>query len=326
MKNPMIKAVLENITAVFQQSTRTGLTLFKIIIPISILTRLLTESGAINHIGAWLGPVMEIVGLPGSMGLVWATAMLTNLYAGAIVFASLAPALQLTVAQVTVLTTMMLVAHSLPVELRIAQKSGARFRIMLPLRVLGAFLLGWMLSRFYLGTGYLQAANVTLWDQTARRLGWGDWALEQVRNLFFIYLIITGLIVIMKLMEVLRITAFLTRLLEPGLRLLGMSREVAPSTIIGMIMGIGYGGGLLIQEAQSGRLTPRDIFFSFTVLGMFHSIIEDTLLMMLIGGHISGIIWGRMIFMLLLVFVMVRVFNQLPPDVVSRHFVRPTAK
>lgn len=326
MKQSAIKKLIQSVTTIFQQSFRTARTLFKIIIPVLILTRLLTESGAINHIGAWLGPLMEIVGLPGSMGLVWATAMLTNLYAAAIVFATLAPAIHLTVAQVTVLTTMMLVAHALPVELRIAQKSGARFRIMLPLRVGGAFVLGWLLSCFYTGTGYLQSASVTLWDQTARRLGWGEWALEQIRNLLVIYLVITGLIVILKLMEHLRITAFLTRLLEPGLRLLGMSREVAPSTIIGMIMGIGYGGGLLIQEAQSGRLSPRDIFFSFTVLGMFHSIVEDTLLMMLLGGHISGLIWGRGIFMLLLVFIMVRVFEHIPQNFINRHFVRPTAK
>jgi len=322
MKNFLIRRFVPAVVAVFQQSTRTSLVLFKIIIPITILTRLLNESGMITHIGAWLGPVMEIVGLPGSMGLVWATAMLTNLYAGAMVFASLAPGAHLTVAQVTVLTTMMLVAHSLPVELRIAQKSGARFRVMMPLRVLGAFTLGWMLSRVYQGTGYLQTTSVTIWDKAVQQVGWGEWALGQARNLVFIYLIITFLIMVMKLMDELRITAFLTRILEPGLRLLGMSREVAPSTIIGMVMGIGYGGGLLIQEAQSGRLTPQDIFFSFTVLGLFHSIIEDTLLMVLLGGHLSGIIWGRMVFTLTLVFILVRVLKRLPPELFNRYFFR----
>lgn len=323
MKAPFLKAVQENLVYVFRQSVGTSQTLFKIIIPIIILTRLLDQSGLITYIGAWLGPLMEIVGLPGSMGLVWATAMLTNLYAGAIVFASLVPTLQLTVAQVTVLTTMMLVAHSLPVELRIAQKSGVRFRFMLPLRVCGSFLLGWLLSRFYQAGDFLQTANATLWDQTARKLGWGEWALEQVRNLFFIFLIITILVLIMRLMDLLRVTRFLTRILEPGLRVLGMSREAAPSTIIGMVMGIGYGGGLLIQEAKSGRLTPRDIFFSFTVLGLFHSIVEDTLLMTLLGGHVSGIIWGRLLFTLVVVFVLVRLFRRMPASLFNRYFFRP---
>lgn len=321
-----LRSVKTFFVQVLQQSTRTSLTLIKIIVPIIILTRLLTLSGAIHYLGDGLGPVMEIVGLPGSMGLVWATAMLTNIYAAGVVFASLAPTLALTVAQVTVLATMMLVAHSLPVELRIAQISGVRFRFMAPLRILGAFVLGWLLSLFYTGTGYLQHANVTLWDQTARQLGWGEWAVEQVRNLFFIYLIITMLVLIMRLMDILRITAFLTRLLEPGLRLLGMSRAVAPSTIIGMIMGIGYGGGLLIQEAKSGKLSPQDIFLSFTVLGLFHSVVEDTLLVALLGGHLSGIIWGRLLFTLLVVFALVRVLRVLPTRVLNRYFFRPVSR
>ena len=325
MKNTLIRHIVRALVAVFQQSSRTSLELFKIIIPVSILTRLLNESGMIYHIGGWLGPVMELVGLPGSMGVVWATAMLTNLYAAMVVFSSLAPEAHLTVAQVTVLATMMLVAHALPIELRIAQKSGPRFRVMAPLRLVGAFFLGWILCQVYQNTGLLQSANVSLWSQSVTHLGWGEWALGEIRTLFTIFLIITALIVIMKVMNRLKITAALTWILGPVLRLMGMSKNAAPLTIIGMTMGISYGGGLIIQEAKSGRLTPRDIFMSFTVLGLFHSIIEDTLLMIVIGGHVSGILWGRMLFMLLVVFIVVRLFNIIPQDMLKRYFYRQSA-
>ena len=323
MRNSLIGKIARAVVAVFQQSIRTSSELFKIVIPVSILTRLLTEFGMINHIGEWLGPVMELVGLPGSMGVVWATAMLTNLYAGMIVFLSLGA--QLTVAQVTVLATMMLVAHALPVELRIAQKSGPRFRVMAPLRLLGSFLLGWILFHFYQSSGYLQVEHVSLWNQSVRQLSWVEWILGELRNYLSIFLIITALIVIMKVMNRLRITAVLTWMLGPVLRMMGMSKNAAPLTIIGMIMGIGYGGGLIIQEAKSGRLTPRDIFISLTVLGLFHSVIEDTLLMMVMGGHVSGILWGRMVFMLLVVFIVVRLFNIIPIDVLRRYFFRHSA-
>ena len=49
--------------------------------------------------------------------------MLTNLYTGILVLVTL-PDLSLTTAQVTVLGCMMLVAHGLPIEARIAQKAG----------------------------------------------------------------------------------------------------------------------------------------------------------------------------------------------------------
>ena len=75
-----------NFSIVIREALGISYTLFKIIIPVSILTKILTDHGATKQLGQWLSPVMEVIGLPGDMGLVWATAMVTNLYAGMIVF------------------------------------------------------------------------------------------------------------------------------------------------------------------------------------------------------------------------------------------------
>src|SRR5680860_1455298 len=88
-----------------RETLSTCLILFKIIVPISIATRFLQQWGVVDQLGVLLGPVMHLVGLPGEIGLVWATAMLTNLYGGVVVFSSLAPGLDLSIAQVTVLTS-----------------------------------------------------------------------------------------------------------------------------------------------------------------------------------------------------------------------------
>src|SRR5271157_3512054 len=93
-----------------------SLTLFKIMIPIVIAVKILQELGAIVVLGRVLAPVMHIVGLPGSMGLVWATAILSSIYTGIVVFVSVAANEPMTVAQTTVLATMMLVAHNFPIE------------------------------------------------------------------------------------------------------------------------------------------------------------------------------------------------------------------
>ena len=118
-------------------------------IPIIIAVKILQEFGAVDALGKILSPVMGIVGLPGSMGLVWATTILSNIYTGIVVFVSVTANESLTVAQTTVLASMMLVAHNLPIELRIAQKAGARLRFMGLLRMGGAFVLGWGLFRIY---------------------------------------------------------------------------------------------------------------------------------------------------------------------------------
>ncbi len=298
--------------------------LFRIIIPISIATRLLQQWGLVDQIGVLLGPVMELVGLPGEIGLVWATAMITNLYAGMVVFASLAPGLDLTVAQVTVLTTMMLVAHGLPVELRIAQKAGTRFRTQALIRIGGALLLGSLLNLGYRLSDSLQQPNRSFWNPPAVDPTWSGWLLAEIRNLLAIFLIIFTLMALLRLLKQIGFIDLLTRLLEPLLALLGMGRQAAPVTIIGMSLGLSYGGGLIIRETQSGRLSRQDIFCSIALMGLCHSLIEDSLLMMVLGGHVSGVFWGRLIFSLLAVYLLVRLIRIMPQRFFERYIVRPT--
>jgi hypothetical protein len=63
-----------------------------------------------------------------------------------------------------------------------------------------------------------------------------------------------------------------------------------------LFLGISYGAGLLIREAQSDCLSPRQIFLSCVFMGFAHSVIEDTLLMMSLGADVYGILVGRIVF------------------------------
>jgi hypothetical protein len=304
------------------EAWKTTLILIKIVIPISIATKLMSDWGIIKYIGLALGPVMECVGLPGSMGLVWATAMITNLYAAIIVFSSLASVEHLTVAQVTIIATMMLLAHALPIELRVAQKAGPRIRFMFLLRVFGALLVGLLMNQIYLRSGFLQTEYVALWNPGINDPSWKTWAIDQIKTILSVYGIILSLLFIVRLLTWLRITDLLTRILEPVLRMMGMSKDAAPITIIGMTMGIGYGGGLIIREAQSATLSKKDIFFSLSFMGLMHSMIEDTLLMLLLGGHISGVLIFRFLFAMLVIFVTVRLMRRVSDRTFSRYFFR----
>lgn len=317
----------QRVVKVFRQlvddALRTSLELFKIIVPISIVTRFLQQWGVVDQLGVLLGPVMELVGLPGQLGLVWATAMITNIYGGMVVFASLAPTLELTVAQVTVLACMILVAHGLPVELRIAQKAGTRFRTMAVIRIGGALLLGWLLNLGYHMSGTLQQPNQALWQPARVAASWSGWLVAELRTMAIIFTIILTLMVFLFILKKVGIHDLMTRLLEPVLAFLGMGREAAPVTIIGMTIGLSYGGGLIIREAHAGHLKQQDIFCSVALMGLCHSIFEDTLVLMVIGAHVSGIFWARVLFSFGVIFLLARLINHVPRTVFERYFVRP---
>jgi len=308
-----------------RQAAKTSYDLFKITVPVSIVIRVLMVLGVVDYLGAALGPVMRLVGLPGSMGLVWATAIVANIYGGMVAFAAIAPGADLTVAQATVLCTMMLVAHGLLTELRIAQKSGPRLRAMAVLRLAGAVAIGWLLNRAYTLGGFLQGPNALAWNPRPPDDSWAAWAVSQIKTLAVIFVIILVLLLALRLLDRVGVTGLLVRLLGPVLRVLGISKAAAPVTIIGMTMGMTYGGGLIIQEAKSGRLAKRDIFFSLALMGLCHSLIEDTLLMVALGAHTSGVLWARMAFALAVVFLLVRVLGRVPDRVFDRFLSRAQA-
>lgn len=315
MKAPVIEFLRE----LFANALRTSFTLFKIIIPVSIIIRLLQEWGLVDYIAIMLGPLMKLVGLPGESSLVWAASIFTNIYGGMIVFASLGPTLELTVAQVSVLGAMILVAHSLPVELIIAQKAGARLPVIMGIRMLGALLLGILLKYAYNLTGALSQPSQSVWIPPVVNPGWAAWALAELRNLMLIFLIILALLAVMAMLKRLGVINLLIRMMGPLLNLLGISREAAPITIIGMTMGLSYGGGLIINEARAGTVAPKDIFASITLMSLCHSLFEDTMLMVLIGGHLSALLWGRLLFSLLITMLLVRLINRLPAKINERY-------
>jgi hypothetical protein len=84
-----------------------------------------------------------------------------------------------------------------------------------------------------------------------------------------------------------------------------------------------YGGGLIIQESISGNLELKDVFASLTLMGLSHGLIEDTLLMLALGGHASGVIWGRLIFAFALTYFVVNLLKQMRDKDLNRFIFRP---
>jgi hypothetical protein len=285
-------------------------TLFRIIVPAILIVKLLEEIGVVDQLGWILGPVMGWVGLPESMGLVWATSLLTNIYGGMLIFFQIQHTETMSVAQVTVISGMMLIAHALPVEGRIAQQAGVRLRITLLLRIGGGLLFGWILHLIYNQGGFLQTPNELLWQPPSIDNSWSGWFWAQGQNLLMIQLIIVVLLTTLKILKLLGVETLMAWLLRPLLGLLRISPEATRISIVGVTLGLSYGGGILIQEAKAGHVSKHDIFCSMALLALCHSLIEDTLLVMLLGAHVSGVLWLRLAFSLIVVAVLARLITR----------------
>lgn len=300
-----------SLASLIRETLLTSWELIRITIPVAILTKIFQEFGLIGYISMVLEPVMGLIGLPGSLGLVWATAMLTNLYGGIAVFAALAPGLELTGSQITVLCSAMLIAHSLPIELSVSKRAGANLLPIGLLRLIGAVVYAFLLYQFCLGFHIWQDKAILLFKATAKSEGLLQWGMGLLQNLGLIVLIIFCIIICMRIFRAVGLLSLLEKILAPVLPFFGMSRQAAPITVVGMIMGIGYGGALIIRETTTGKMAREEVFNSMALLGLCHGLVEDTLLMAAIGGKFGGILWGRILFSLIVTFVLVRLLQAL---------------
>ncbi len=295
-------------------------------VPALLIVKGLELLGAIEWIAIILGPLMKLVGLPSNMGIVWATTILTNIYGGMVIFFELAANETLTVAQVTVLGGMMLIAHGLPVEAAIAKKSGVTLRATLIIRIFGAFIYGAALHFIYQTGDFLQENNQLLWQPEVTEINLLEWSLEQVKTLLMVLVIITILITLLRFLKWLHIERLMHWLLSPLLLLLGLSKQASNITIIGITLGLSFGGGLLIKEAESGLLSAKDIFLSMALLALCHSLIEDTLLIMVLGAHISGVLWGRLAFTFIFILIMAHCLNWKEDGFIYRYGINKSAR
>lgn len=308
---------------IFQRTLRTCWILFKLMIPISIIIRIIQEFNILPYISQILNPVMHLCGLPAETSLVWITAMIVNIYGGILSLFAIYPSLSapLTVAQLTVLLTMLLIAHTFPIELKIAQKAGVKLWFMFVFRFGCGILFGAVLSLIYSSLNVLQEPVHLSQAMILHDTSWQGWALHELKNYGIIICIIFSLITLMRLLELSGLLEWINKALRPLLKGLGISDDVLTITLIGLTLGVAYGGGLVIDESNRKRIHPKDIFYSLLLMGLFHSIFEDTLLMIGIGGHYSGVIIFRFLMACLITFVMVRLTRNMNNTAFNRIFI-----
>ncbi len=301
--------------SLLRETAATSWELIKIMVPVIIVVKLLEESGGISFLSVILEPFMALIGLPGELGLVWATAMLTSLYGGLAVFAAIAPGIDITVAQVTILCSAMLIAHSLPVELSISKRTGTPLLPILVLRCGGA-LLYCLLLHILCGTFAIwQQSAVLLFAAPVQEPTLVFWVFQQFENIGLIIFVIFIILLFMRLLKAVGGIALLEKVLAPVLPWFGMTRQAASLTVVGMLMGLGYGGALIIRETATGKMSRVEVYNSMILMALCHGLVEDTLIMVAMGASLGGILWGRIVFALVVTAVIAQIMKGMLCDV-----------
>jgi hypothetical protein len=281
----------------------------KLTVPALIIVRLLMWFNLLAYISMPFEPFMGLMGLPKEMALVWVSAMLTNNYTGLIIYLNILPVTgPLTVAQATIMGTIILIAHNLPVEGGVCRGAGVSPLRVTTLRIIAAIMFGiiaYEICRFF-GWGFDQAKFVIRFSAHPVP-PWGTWFLSNLKSVVAIFVIVFVLLLLMALMRKIGLLKLITMALSPLMRLSGVGQKATMITVIGMVLGLAYGGGLIIAESKNGNIPREDIFSSITLMALCHSLLEDTILMASMGGSLWGLLIGRIVFAVFLAGLIIRV-------------------
>ncbi|AUH63607.1 nucleoside recognition domain-containing protein [Paracoccus zhejiangensis] len=297
--------------------------LVRLILPIALITEALSRMGVIKAIAPAFGPVMALYDLPPELGLAWLTGLLIGIWGAIPLIFALVPVSELTVADVTILSSLLLFAHALPIEQGILRQTGARLMATVLIRVGGGMIYAMILHQLSSATGWMQAPVSAVWTPMAGTEGWTSFLIGLAETMGWMLIVLLALCWAIEILRLTGVMDLLNRLVDPVLRLAGISGEARQFAVIGALLGISYGGGMMIREAQSGLIPPRQIFAACVFMGFSHAIIEDTAIVMAIGADGLAVGLGRMIFAIAATALVVRVLNRVPDRLFYQWFFVP---
>ena len=280
------------IAPALKKSAKTSIWLLKLILPISLAFRLLDYSGLLVYVADFLNPIFIHLGLPGSTAIIFITSIFLPLYAPLAIITSMT----LTLRELTILALMCQVAHNLPVESAIQAKTGTSFWAMFSVRIFMSILIGFVLNLILpLQMGEPSFMLTSVESMNSLSDVFVAWAITSLRISILIISIITILMVSYRLLEEYNLINKLSKSIEPILKFFGLPKSTAFLWLIGYIVGLAYGGALMIDQMDEGKVTKAEGSLLNYHLAISHSVLEDNLLFVALGVSIWWILVTRLI-------------------------------
>lgn len=295
---------------------RLFVSLMKVMLPVMIAVQLAQHWGWIDALGHAIAPAMAWLALPPEAGLIWITGAFVGIYGAIAAMIGLASQLELTAGQLSALCAMLLFAHALPVEQSIVRRAGASFWATGALRVAVALAYGGAVAWFSRLTGVMDDPVSLAWLRASSSTGdtglWA-WAQATALSLAMTFAVLVSLLVLLDALDRTGITARITSMLTPLLRFSGLDARAAPVTTVGVLLGLTYGGALIIEESEKQQFDSRTCFLALAWLSLSHALIEDTVLLLALGANIWVVLVGRVAITLLLIAALARLIGEPGP-------------
>ena len=263
--------------------------LTKIMTLLSFAIMLLQYLGVIEWISYWLTPIFSHFGLPGEAALAYVSGYFVNCYSAIAVMTTL----DLSTRAATILSVMVLCSHNMIVETTVQHKTGSSVARIVAIRTLSAFILGWVLNKIMPGIFEATSATGNVQEQLTFMIMLEDWFFRTLKNVIIMAILVYLLTVLQKILTEYGIIEYISKFLKPVMIFFGLSPKTAFLWLVSNTLGLAYGAGIMIEEAEKGITTKDENDLLNHHIGISHSNLEDLLLFAAVGGAYFWMLLSR---------------------------------
>lgn len=232
-----------------------------------------------------VAPLMGLVGLPGEAAVPLVLGNLLSLYAaiGAIL------SLDLTVKQVFILALMLSFSHSLPIEAAVCRRIGVSVPTVLLFRLSLAVASAVLANALWSG-GEDQARYGLLPTASTEPEGVVEILLSALwsatTGVLQLALVVVPIMILIQALKDLGALSGFARLVRPLLRPFGIAPRGAVTMAGGLLFGLAFGAGVIIEQVREQKFARRDLTLIILFLCACHAVVEDTLLFVPLGINV----------------------------------------
>lgn len=288
---------------------RTTWELGKVIFPVTLAVSVLQYTALYDALLAGLTPVMSLVGLPNEAAIPLVLGNLLNLYAaiGAIL------TMELTVKQVFVLALMLSFSHSLPVEAAVCRRIGVSVALVVGFRVALAVAAAVAVNSLWSGGGKTARYGISPAPETEPS-GWMEISVTALQSAAFGVVQLAMIVIpVMVVIQVLKDLGALERFAawtRPLMRPLGVAPRGAVTMAGGLIFGLAFGAGVILEQVREQKFTRRELTIMVLFLCACHAVIEDTLIFVPLGINVLPLLLVRLLAAVALTLLIARLWRE----------------
>ncbi|MBT2685351.1 nucleoside recognition domain-containing protein [Bacillus sp. ISL-37] len=281
----------------------------KVIFPVTLIVSILQYTPVLPWIIKLITPLMSLLGLSGDAAIPLVIGNFLNLYAaiGAIL------TLDLTVKEVFIIAVMLSFSHNMLVESSVALKVGVKLWVIVLVRLGLAFISAVVINLVWNGGSEIAQYGMVP-SKSEEVSGWGSILLEGITKagvgIFQLAIIVIPLMVVVQIMKDKQWLAVFSRWMAPITRALGMKENTSTTMAAGLLIGLAYGAGVMIQAVQEDGVSKKDVTLAFIFLVACHAVIEDTLIFIPLGIPVLPLLLIRLGVAILLTITVAMIWNR----------------